>query len=407
MPNPPNNTTFYLDNDTTVDTGAGVDIRNLSGTALGSLQTQAVTCSHTQDGGERTWDPASTVSASMNAHSLQRLGWAIPVASFTPADSRCRGHLPAGNLTITVSLSVAWAGASPVGTPVDGMVPRASLWRYDPATDAGVLIDTGNGAATTWGSLENGTVKTVDIALSYSATDFQDGETLLLQLGFAAGALGNPLSGTVTYTYTLRIGTTAQTRFVFNTTSLRQLCDVSGAAALAAAGALGRRTTSARRAASVSLTGTGARVVEGFRSFTTNVTLSAAFSRTVESVRSFVATLTPAATGARAVEAARAFDTTLSLVGTLGRRVVGLTQQATLSLAGAYARRVEARRSGAAALSLGTAFGRAAIVVRAFAVGLSLVAELYVKLKKDVLNRLEGGGEIIVQAARKFFVVED
>lgn len=201
----------------TVDTGAGVDVRNLDDiNGATNDATTTATALATNDNVERTFDPATGGVTNTNhaGTTLFRLGWAFPVADMAPVDdTACNAIITAQTLNVLVNMSLTWS--SSVADPATGTVAitfRASLWRYNPSTDAGVLIAAGSVATPTWniavaGGDPKGTFKqaTIPIVIPAGGIEFASGEVLFLQIGFNTGTLPNPLSGTTTYVFALQV----------------------------------------------------------------------------------------------------------------------------------------------------------------------------------------------------------
>ncbi len=223
---------LYPRNSTTVDTGAGIDIRLLDETNGGTNDaTQTVVATHTQDSAERTFDPATGgVTAAEVATLLQRKGWALELANdMTPTDdTNCNAMLKAGNLVVTVDVTIDQAGGT-YASGNYGPLWRGALFRYNPSTDTGTVIAFGQATPTTWninptlGDL--GTFKQIAIPITVgSDVEFPDGEILLLQIGLWTGTIPNPTLGTATWTYTLRVdGANTNINFAANQ-GIRQTC---------------------------------------------------------------------------------------------------------------------------------------------------------------------------------------
>ena len=225
MPEPPiNDTTIYPYNGTTVDNDSGGDIRALRDTTSAADTTQNVAYTSDNDGTHRCWDPATTALATVRnaATTLYRTGWAIPVADFTPADSRCVAVLAAQTVTVTANMTHAWAGQLIQGGPSSQLT--ASLWKYNPTSNAGTLIAGATGASTTWSNLgEENVYKAVTAAITVAAlAEFDVAEILYLQIGILLGTIHPQLlGGAQSYTSTLDLnGSTV----VFGGTSLRVRC---------------------------------------------------------------------------------------------------------------------------------------------------------------------------------------
>lgn len=222
--------TLYPDNATTVDTGAGIDVRRLNATAPAQNDSQSVVFTHTNDNVERTFDPANTgISANNNASTLQRLGYALQlIPDMTPTDDiNCDAFLVAQSVTVNINSAANASGGTYVaGTYTPTM--RASLWQYNPATDAGALIATGTDTSQSWtvGALGNlGTFLVSPVSLTIPATQFSQGSVLLLQIGLNTGTVPNPTLGTANWTHTLRLGPTS---LVFAVKGVRTLCPTVG-----------------------------------------------------------------------------------------------------------------------------------------------------------------------------------
>lgn len=201
--------TLYPKNSTTVDTGTGIDVRLLGSSQGGTNETQTATATNANDNVERTFDPATTGVTNTNnaATTLFRTGWALRLSEdmTPPDDANCDAYLPAGTVTVSASVAVAWT-STPVGNN-PAPIWRASLWRYDVSTNAGVLIaGASSDGSVNWTLLpsQSGTTKTVtwDISVGSNAT-FSANEVLLLQVGVNTATLPNPLLGTANFTLTL------------------------------------------------------------------------------------------------------------------------------------------------------------------------------------------------------------
>lgn len=204
---------LYPLNSTTVDTGAGIDIRLLSSAQGGADDdTQDCDATHTQDDVERTFDPATAgVTTAASATSLQKKGWALRLAEdMTPSDiTNCVAMLNAGTLVVSIVVAIDQTG----GTYVSGTYGprwRASLWKYNIAADTGTQIAVGSVTTPTWditpATGDLGDFKTATISLVIASnTTFTLSETLLLQIGLNTMTIPNPTLGTATWTYTLRV----------------------------------------------------------------------------------------------------------------------------------------------------------------------------------------------------------
>lgn len=222
-------TVFYQKNAVSVDSGAGIDVRGLGTTSAAGDATQACQATHTQDGAIRTFDPGTTgVTTSTDVLTvLQTKGWALPLSDVTPADARCQALLPAGSLTFTNTLTVGRSAVPLADTA--GVTLRASLWKYNPTTNTGTFIASQSSASTTYELLLNAAVSKNHTMTITWASDvvFAADETLYLQVGCGCGTMGNPLTGTITYTFTLTIDSFGR-ELTLNTASLLSECGESG-----------------------------------------------------------------------------------------------------------------------------------------------------------------------------------
>lgn len=223
--------TLYPRNDTTVDTGTGIDIRLLGSTAGSTDTTQTFTWTHAQDNIERTFDPATAAGATNTNNAgttLFRMGYALrPTEDMTPVDdTNCDTILTTGTLTVNLETTITSAGGTLPSTADVTITHRASLWKYNPSTDTGTLIAAGS-QATTWTNAERGTYKTTAVSINIGSTvTFATGEVLLLQAGANSGTLGNPALGTQTYTFTLRLGSVTRIAFTSGQ-GVRQFCSLA------------------------------------------------------------------------------------------------------------------------------------------------------------------------------------
>jgi hypothetical protein len=234
---------LYPVNTATVDTGTGIDIRLLDTVEAGADDdTQTVTATHTQDNVERTFDPATAAGAVVaDTNALQKKGWALRLAEdCTPDDdANCNAFLVPANHVVNLQVAVDQAG----GTYASGTYAplwKAALYRYNPATDTGVVVASTGNNSLSW----NVTPVTGDlgafknIALTFNAAaqfpngvELQQGEILLLQLGVRTQTIPNPTLGTATFTYTLRVDN-ANTNITFASSGggIAQLCRSSSLA---------------------------------------------------------------------------------------------------------------------------------------------------------------------------------
>lgn len=225
---------LYPVNSTTVDTGAGIDIRLLDSAEAGADDdTQTATATHTQDSQSRTFDPGSATSANEGPGTLRNRGWALRLSEdMTPGDdTNCDAALTAGSLTVNITMAVNQAG----GTYVSGTYTpllNACLFRVNLASNTGTFIANGLSSALSWNLTpvtgDLGTFKTAALAVDIPAlVQFSAGEVLLLQFGIGTATIPNPTLGTATFTYTLRVDH-ANTNITFAAgQGIRQACALS------------------------------------------------------------------------------------------------------------------------------------------------------------------------------------
>lgn len=213
-------TTLYPVNTTTVDSGGAVDVRFLD-TATGSADTTTrVAFSHTNDNAEHTFDPATNSGSTNGVNAgttLAKLGWALRLANeMTPTDdTNYDAFLSAQTIAVSLVMTADQTG----GTYASGTFQptfRASLWRYNPATDTGTLIAAGSSNSVTWNVAnvggDLGTAKTVTFNIVCAATVFgaakgTAAEIFYLQVGLNTGTVPNPTLGTASYTVIFTVGT--------------------------------------------------------------------------------------------------------------------------------------------------------------------------------------------------------
>lgn len=232
MPAPPiTASTVYPRNNATVDTGGAVDIRNLDDTNSGTAATQTASITNggssviTQD---HTFDPASgSVAASVST--LSRIGWAYELADFTPSDGRCKAYLPAQNVQVNILFDEAHTGTGAAAN--HSYTAQASLWRYNPSTNAGVFIASGGAAAQTWLATTAGSNANLaaQCSISAPATTFEIGETLLVQIGGQLVCQPRLLTGSTSLTITLKVDNNT-TNVIYTGTTLRNRCFTSDTA---------------------------------------------------------------------------------------------------------------------------------------------------------------------------------
>lgn len=210
---------FYPVNTTTVDTGAGIDVRLLDSAQAGAdNNAQTATFTHTNDNVERTFDPATGgVTNTNNCNTtLFKAGWAIQLTDMTPVDDvNADAYLPAQTVSVSLVMNATQSG----GTYASGTLQptfKASLWAYNPATDTATLIGSGSSSSVSWNCAATGgtlgTAKTVTFNISVPDTVFgavkgTAAEILYLQVGFNTGTVPNPTLGTATFTMTMTVDT--------------------------------------------------------------------------------------------------------------------------------------------------------------------------------------------------------
>lgn len=211
--------TLYPVNTTTVDTGTGIDVRFLDVATGSADSTQTATFTNSNSNVERTFDPATAGTTNTNnaGTTMFKLGYALRLAQdMTPTnDSASDAYLPAQNVTVSMVVNASQSGGTYASGTL-GMTFRASLWRYNPATDTGTLIAAGSTTGITWNVAATGgdlgTAKTATMTIAAPATVFGTvkgtaAEVFYLQLGFNTGTVPAPTLGTATFTITLTVGT--------------------------------------------------------------------------------------------------------------------------------------------------------------------------------------------------------
>lgn len=233
-------TTLFCDNGTTVDTGTGIDVRFLSAANPAvANDTQTASFSHTNDNVERTFDPANAAVTNTNnaGTTLFRCGYGLRLSQdMTPTDdTNCDAFLPAQTLTVNVWSTATQTGGTYV-TGTYGPTMRASLWRYNPATDAGILIAAGTSTTATWNVAATGgdlgTFKNSAISIVIpTGVRFAQGEVPLLQLGLNTGTVPNPTLGTGAFIHTLRVADPTNPTRVVLAESFASLCSMRATSA--------------------------------------------------------------------------------------------------------------------------------------------------------------------------------
>lgn len=268
---------LYPRNSTTIDTGTGIDIRLLADAQTAAAEAQSVTNSSQGTTSERTFDPANTgVTAVASALTFQGEGYALRLAEdSTPADdTNCNAVVRAGTRTVNLAGSVAVTGTLNLGAS-HSLLPRASLWRYNPATDTAVLIVSGSGTTVT-ATAAGAWTASVSLVLA-NPVELLQGEVLLLQVGGLVGAGTGLLGGATSCTWTLN-SNVAGTNLTFGQGHLAQVCSLTGTSAGTAAAA-----------------GTGGKVVPAMGAAAGVASASAVLGATKQSTGS--ATGTASATG--------------------------------------------------------------------------------------------------------------
>lgn len=230
---------LYPVNTTGVDDGGGSGDINLldSAEAGANDDTQTVTATHTQDGVERTFDPATAGVTTVNevgAGTLQ-FGWGLRLTEdMTPTDdTNCNAALTPGTLTINLEAAINQSGGT-YTTGNYGPTWKAALWRYNPSTDAATLIESVASVSTpTWdytpATGDLGTFKAVVLTIAVDPlVEFSAGEILVLELGLNTGTIPNPTLGTATWTYTLRVDNSGTNITFAASQGIRTLANIAG-----------------------------------------------------------------------------------------------------------------------------------------------------------------------------------
>ena len=212
---------LYLDNGTTVDTGTGIDVRRLNSSTVASDASQSVRWTHTQDGTNRTFDPANAlVTTVADPEAFQGEGWALRLTEdMTPTDdTNCNAMLNSGTVQIIIDANLNMNGGTNLGGS-NTINFRVALIRYNPSTNTGTVFATGR-QNQTWDTsalgAENNTYKTTTVNVSVASNvEFAQGEILLLQVGANATTLVDATLGTTNFDLTLRIGGATNTRVDF------------------------------------------------------------------------------------------------------------------------------------------------------------------------------------------------
>jgi hypothetical protein len=400
--------TFWCRNDVTVDSGAGIDVRRLDDANSGAGDSsQTAVGTHTSDNQGRTWDPATAgVSTPTDPLALQRLGWALPLADITPADTRCKARLPAGNATLAAPVTMTRANAAPL-TACTNFTLQASLWRYKPSTDAGVFIASAVSAGQTYDLvLQPSATFNLSLTLTWAAdVVFERDEVLLLQIGCGTGNLGNPALGTTNYTFTLQIDAAGAGELTLNTASLNAKCDLTAAGALALNGSPPDVKTSRRRtlAAALSLAGAADQRLTLHRTRSAVLALNAAFDKQLELRRTHAAAVALNAQRPVRHVKPKAKQATLTLAAAEDYRLVLRRQRAaTLALSGDITTTLRVRKI--ANLALNAVLDTRLQLQRRFTANVALNGRLYVVLAQHILARLAGGAVTVV---RRIFAISD
>lgn len=226
---------MYPVNSTTIDIGAGIDVRFLDDAQAGATDSdQSVRFTHTQDGQERTFDPDNAlVTTETDPLTFQGEGWALdPVADMTPADdTNCNAMLSAGTLTVNVRALLNMNGGTNLGGATV-ITFRASLWRNDVLTETNAVIASGS-QAQTWDTsalgAENNIRKNTAISVVIPAdVEFTTGETMLLQIGCEGTTLPNATVGTTNFDVTLDVDDAATNITFAGSQGIRQWCKLTG-----------------------------------------------------------------------------------------------------------------------------------------------------------------------------------
>lgn len=398
--------TLYPINSTTVDTGAGIDVRALSDTEPGATDSNQNIDNASQGTNiERTVDPATNNPSLVNnaATTAAKIGYAIPTTGMDTGESRCSAILKAQ--TVTVAFHGAASGTG-TGTGNDVLTPRASLWKYNPSTDTQTLIAGASGSAISKSAAFAYSDSTYDASVAITvASDvvFASGEVLMVQFGgnvaCSAGFLGSARQ--TVWAVHVDLNTTSVT---FGTSGLRQSCAESASAALSLTPTYGRRLTM-------------------HRTFSGAVAFTSAFEDLLTMHRSFVAALSLTPTYGRLLTLHRSFAGAVALAGALTRKIIPIPKTGAISftgqrqpwtirlgradLAGAldlgavFAKGLHKQITGA--LSLSGAFARRVTSRRTFTGALTLDGSWAVKMSQTVLNRIASGGTTVIKKVFALF----
>lgn len=411
MPEPPlNDALLYLRNAVVDTTGTPtVNIRTIDDANAAVVDnTQTVTATHTQDNVKRTFTPAGTSNAVRNSDAFWGVGWAIPPVDFTPTDSRCKAFLPAGTVQVQAVGTVA-RSATPLADTGNVFID-AALFKYKVAANTATYISHSASAPLTHALLLNASVAfntPINITIPAGGITFESDEILLVQMGIDTGAMGNPLTGTITYTWTLSIDTNAATRMAPSGSGLRVKCAVASSAAIDLTPSFEDKLTMHR-----SLTGalSLASAVEDLltmrRSFTAALNLDGAYDRVLTMRRSFAAALdlTAQRVVRKTILGRDTLKAALSLTGERQAWTIRLGRaglKGALDLDGAFGKGLH--KFWTAPLDLNGAFARAVTVRRTFTGSVTFTAAWFVKLPQAVLNRMAGGGTTIIRRIIRIF----
>ena len=204
-------TVLYPLLDTVVDTGVGIDVRRLKDTYVSSATATSVRNPTQNTTVERRFDPANAADeTAVNAATTNdKKGWAYSAADMTPS-AGAAAWLPAQTCTVNYDGNASSTGNGAVGAN-DVFTPRASLWKYDPATDTATLIVGASGTPVSFpAATPYATTYTASVALTVPESTFAAGEVLMVVIGGAlacgAGLLGAARTFVVRYTHSSGTG---------------------------------------------------------------------------------------------------------------------------------------------------------------------------------------------------------
>lgn len=363
--------------------------------ALNTATSIAHQVNTTRSAVQKTFIPlaAQPNGTNSDAFTNQSAGWLIPEADFKPADTRGRAFV--GGSTIQFDIAVKCKHSNALVLSGTNLTPKVALWARNFSTGAVTLISSATGAVV---ALPTGTPSTTDGAetncpVTMTVADptiFERADGFYIQMGglldpAPAVAVGNNLA-----TVTLQLKSTT---VITLANGLRSFYQESGSSS--GVGVVTLQAFTIGKVVSVVGAGVAAisKFIDAFRQFTVSGVGVAGINRSVMP--------TPIVVSGAGVADVRKYvriAAPFAVIGVAMASVQNYTRLAAkvVTALGVVDKRLYIRLAAKSVTGVGVAvFARALIAARAFAVVGAGIASLYLKVSQAIVNRLEGGAQIV------------